>query len=326
MKLDLFVVAILISIFIAYLYPDLGVNEDPINLTKVSHWGISLIFLFYGLKLSNKDLKTGLQNWRLHILVQTSTFLIFPLIVLALYPLFKDSSYELLWLSFLFLAALPSTVSSAVVMVSLAKGNVSGAIFNASISGIIGIFITPLWLSPFIQESSVEYDFKTVYIQLIFQILLPLILGLFLRKYLGNIAIRYLRQLNLFDKFIILLIVYISFAKSFESNIFSGISYVELIGVGIVVVVLFYLVYGIIGWMSKRLKFNREDKITAQFCGTKKSLVHGTVFSQALLGHTNIIGIVLLPLMIFHAFQILIVSMIATRLGKSNESTPLHKN
>ncbi|GAL78303.1 sodium/bile acid symporter family [Algibacter lectus] len=49
----------------------------------------------------------------------------------------------------LFLAALPSTVSSSVVMVSMAKGNIPAAIFNASISGIIGVALTPLWMGAF---------------------------------------------------------------------------------------------------------------------------------------------------------------------------------
>ncbi|HLW39591.1 MAG TPA: bile acid:sodium symporter family protein [Brumimicrobium sp.] len=316
MKIDLFVVAIIASILTAYFFPWFGTEESPINLTLISSWGVSLIFFFYGLKLNKDDLRNGLQNWRLHLAVQGSTFLIFPLIVLLFYPLLRNTSYEVLWLSFLFMATLPSTVSSSVVMVSMAKGNVPGAIFNASISGIIGILITPLWMSPFIQEIHFDYNFSAIYTNLLLQILFPLVLGLTFRKFLGAFARKYTHQLSLFDKTVILLIIYSSFAKSFEDNVFKNIHYLELISIGAVVVLLFYLVYGFTGWISVRLNFSREDKITAQFCGTKKSLVHGTVFSQALFGQTSILGIILLPLMVFHALQILIISVIATRIGK----------
>ncbi|HLW63634.1 MAG TPA: bile acid:sodium symporter [Flavobacterium sp.] len=215
------------------------------------------------------------------------------------------------------MAALPSTVSSSVVMVSLAKGNIPAAIFNASISGIIGILITPLWMTSFIQETDIAFDFSAIYVQLGTEILLPLILGLLLRKYLGEFARKHGRTLSLFDKTIILLIIYKSFVHSFEEGVFTSVSIADLLLMTALVIVLFFLVYFVTGWIGKRLHFNRGDRITAQFCGTKKSLVHGTVFSEALFGQTSIMGLMLLPLMLFHAIQILIISVLATKMGET---------
>src|SRR5690606_21342561 len=174
--------------------------------------------------LSSEAIKSGLKNWKLHVSVQASTFVLFPLLILPFFFLVKDTSYELLWLAFLFMAALPSTVSSSVVMVSLAKGNLPGAIFNASISGIIGIIFTPLWMMPFIKQTDVAFNFSSIYLQLITEIVIPLILGLLLRKYLGQWARNNRVTLNKFDKFIILLIIYKSFVHSFEDKIFSSVS------------------------------------------------------------------------------------------------------
>lgn len=315
-KVDNFVIAIVISIIIAYFFPQLGASDSPVPMGLVSSLGISFIFFFYGLNLNSEAIKNGLKNWKLHVSVQASTFLLFPLLVLPFFPLFKDTSYELLWLGFLFMAALPSTVSSSVVMVSMAKGNLPAAIFNASISGIIGIILTPLWMLPFIKQTEVSFDFSSIYLQLITEIVIPLILGLLLRKYLGSWAQRNKRRLNLFDKFIILLIIYKSFVHSFEDKIFSSVSILEMLSMVIIVLILFVIVYSLTGWIGKALKFNHADQITNQFCGTKKSLVHGTVFSEALFGQTSIIGIIILPLMFYHAFQILIISVIAAKKGK----------
>lgn len=319
MKIDKFVIAIIISIVVAYFFPQLGKAESSVPLDAIASVGISLIFFFYGLKLSTSSIKSGLKNWRLHFVVQLSTFLLFPAIIVLFYPLVKDTSHETLWLSLLFMAALPSTVSSSVVMVSMAKGNVPAAIFNASISGIIGIAITPLWMTSFIQQTDISYDFTSIYAQLLIEILLPLIIGLLLRKYWGEFARKNSRALSLFDKSIILLIIYKSFVHSFEEEVFSSVGLLDFGLMFLLVVSIFFFVYWLTGWISRQLQFTKEDQITAQFCGTKKSLVHGTVFSEALFGQSSIMGLMLLPLMIFHAFQILVISVIAGKLGRRKE-------
>jgi sodium/bile acid cotransporter 7 len=267
--------------------------------------------------LSPYKIKNGLNNWKLHLLVQLSTFLLFPIIVLLALPFVADGASSMYWLSFLFLAAIPSTVSSSVVMVSVAQGNVPAAIFNASISGLIGIVITPLWMGLFLQGSTTEFELGSVYINLLSQILLPVILGLALQKYLGGFAGQHSRVLSYFDKAVILLIVFKSFADAFYENLFAGIQIFELMLLSAATLLLFFVVYFCIVWWAQQLGFNREDRITALFCGTKKSLVHGTVFSKILFPTSFPIGIILLPLMLFHAFQLLLISIFAAKFAAS---------
>ena len=318
-KIDKFVLSIIGVIIFAYFFPQWGVSESKIPIDTISAIGISLIFFFYGLKLSPAKLKAGLKNWKLHVLVQSATFLIFPMLVLALRPLIQSEAQETIWLAFFFLAALPSTVSSSVVMVSMAKGNIPAAIFNASISGIIGVALTPLWMGLFVNDAQTDFDFTAIYIKLIVQIILPVVLGLGLQRYFGAFVQKHSAKLTLFDKSIILLIIYKSFAESFAGKIFSSVSVFDLLLLFVAVLVLFFIVFVLIGFLSRKMNFNKEDQITAQFCGTKKSLVHGTVFSKIIFGNMASIGIVLLPLMLFHASQILIITIIATRLSKRED-------
>jgi sodium/bile acid cotransporter 7 len=320
MKIDRFVVAISVSILVAYFFPFWGSENSPIPLDVFGTIGISFIFFFYGLKLSPHKIKEGLQNWKLHVLVQASTFLLFPLIVLSVKPLISTEEGKSLWLAFLFLAALPSTVSSSVVMVSIAKGNIPAAIFNASISGLIGIVITPLWMELFISQTKGDFDLGAIYVKLIVSILLPVILGMLLHRFGRTFAAKYKNQLTNFDKSIIILIIYKSFAESFERQIFSSISILDLLIITGLIIVLFYGVYVLTGFVAKLLKFNKEDQITAQFCGTKKSLVHGTVFSEILFPANFPVALILLPLMLFHAIQIFIISIIAAKLGQRNSN------
>ncbi len=316
-KIDKFILAIAFIVAVAYFFPFLVRESSPVPLDLIGSIGIAFIFFFYGLKLSPEKLRNGLKNWKLHILVQLSTFLVFPIIVLLFYPIMNTSEGQPIWLSFFFLAALPSTVSSSVVMVSMAKGNVPAAIFNATISGLIGIAITPLWMGLFLVQETSDFDLGETYLKLITEILIPVIVGLILQKYMGKYAVKYQKQLSIFDKSIILLIVYKSFAESFEDNVFSSVKLVDLLLIVLAVATLFYIIYFLIKFISKKLNFSEEDMITAQFCGTKKSLVHGTVFSKILFSSSFSMGLVLLPLMLFHAFQIFVISIIASRLART---------
>lgn len=315
MKIDRFVLFIILTIVIAYFFPAWAVGEGDSLLQITTSIGVSLIFFFYGLKLSFEKLREGLKNWRLHLVVQSATFLIFPIIVLLFYPLANTAEEKTLWLAIFFLAALPSTVSSSVVMVSIAKGNVPAAIFNASLSGIIGIALTPIWMGLFIKSADASFDFGSIYLKLLIEIIVPVILGIVLQPYFGKYIQKHSSSLSNFDKAIILLIIYKSFAESFVTNVFDSLKMPMLMLLSIIVITLFYAVYYFTGYLARRLNFSLPDQITTQFCGTKKSLVHGTVFSKILFTNSASAGIMLLPIMLFHAMQILIISVIATKLG-----------
>lgn len=316
MKIDRFVLAIMATIGIAYLVPGPGGKNSPLPLDLISSIGISIIFFFYGLKLSPDKLKQGLSNWKLHLLVQSSTFFLFPMLMVGLFPFFTTEKTQQIWLGFMFLGALPSTVSASVMMVSLAKGNVPAAIFNASISGLIGIAVTPLWMGLFLAPSQGDFDLSSIYIKLLTEILLPVVAGLLLQRWGNVFVMKHQKGLSVMDKSIILLIIYKSFASSFEEKLFFQVNIMDLGLMFLGVIAIFFLVYFLTGFISRKLGFPIEDSITTQFCGTKKSLVHGTVFSKILFPESVSVGIILLPLMLFHAFQIFMTSIIATRLGK----------
>jgi solute carrier family 10 (sodium/bile acid cotransporter), member 7 len=239
-------------------------------------------------------------------------------LVLPFYPLFENTDREILWLGMFYLAALPSTVSSSVVMVSIAGGNIPAAIFNASISSLMGVFITPLWMGIFLTAQSGDFDMGSVMANLVLQVLAPVLLGILLHKRWGAFAERNRQRLRIFDQVIILLIVYTSFSDSFARNMFSGLGLQDLLLLGIAVIALFFVAYSLIGFVCKAMGFGPDNRITALFCGSKKSLVHGTVMSKILFPDATIVGLILLPIMIYHAFQLLAASVIAQKL-RANE-------
>lgn len=314
--LDWFILAIIIMIVAASIWPTPGIQKGLFSLKSIAGYGVSLIFFFYGLRLSPEKLREGLSNWKLHSVVQLSTFLLFPVLMLILMKLFGTNGNELFWLGAFYVAALPSTVSSSVVMVSIAGGNIPAAIFNASISSLIGVFITPLWMGIVLTTSSQGFDLTDVIIKLVIQVLVPVSLGIILHFKFGAYADKHRKKMRYFDQSVILLIIYTAFCESFAKHMFSEHGASDILILGLCMIALFFFVYGIISLISKFMHFNREDNITAVFCGSKKSLVHGTVMSKVLFPNAAAAGIILLPLMIYHALQLMAASIIAQSMAR----------
>lgn len=223
-KQNVFLLLLILMVIAGKMIPYRPEYGKYFDLPAFIDWGIAGIFLLYGLKLNLREVGKDIANWRLHLVVQLGTFVLFPALVFLFYGFFKGTAYFPLWLSVFFLASLPSTVSSSVVMVSIARGNVVSAIFNASVSGLIGIVMTPLLMSFFLKAQAGDEGHQLMIIQqLLLKVLLPIVLGILLNPLLKNLVNRYSTVIAEFDRFIILLIVYESFSSAFLQNAFATV-------------------------------------------------------------------------------------------------------
>ena len=317
--LDWFLLALIGVVALAYFQPGLGSQASPVPWKIITTVGVALVFFFYGLKLSFAKLRAGLRNWRLHALVQLATFGLFPVPALLARPFFGPEGGEMLWQSIFFLCALPSTVSTSVVMVSMAGGNLPAAIFNASISSLLGIVLTPLLCSVFLHTSAGGGQLGGLAAQLLWQVVLPVGAGVALNSRFGAWVDRHRAGLRSFDQLTILLIVFTAFCDSFADGIFSSYRPADIFKLGAGMVTLYLLVFGTVWGLSRALRFPRADQIVAVFCGSKKSLVHGSVMAS-LLFPASAAGLILLPLMLYHALQIVLASSMARYLGRQEAS------
>lgn len=320
---DPFIVLLVSSILLAYLCYEIHIDTSGWQLAQIGAIGIGGIFFLYGLKLDMQQITAGLSNWRIHLAVQSATFLLFPLLILPGFYIFPSANHMQLWLAVYFLACLPSTVSSSVVMVSIAGGNIPSAIFNASISGIIGIIATPALMQPFIAGSGASPQLADVALGLLYQVLLPVAGGMLLRPLWGAWIDKRKKMLSNFDKSVILLIVFQSFSHSFAQHIFAGISLPVLFVLCLACIGLFFAVYGILGVVALRMQLSHTDATVLLFCGSKKSLVHGTVFASLLFSGSSGAGLFLIPIMLYHAFQLVAVSFFAQQRKKHADTAVL---
>ncbi|GAA4008467.1 bile acid:sodium symporter [Hymenobacter fastidiosus] len=313
--LDWFLLGLIGVVALAYFFPDVGSNASPVPWKALTTGGVALIFFFYGLRLSAEKLTAGLRNWRLHTVVQLTTFVLFPLLALVARPFMTSEKAELLWQSIFFLCTLPSTVSTSVVMVGIAGGNLPAAIFNASISSLLGILLTPLWCSFILHTGTGNGHLWSLALNLLWQVVLPVVAGVLLNRRFGHVAERYRQELRVFDQVTILLIVFTSFCESFAEGVFRRYGPADILALGAGMVALYFLIFGLVWGLSRLLGFSREDRIVALFCGSKKSLVHGSVLASLLFPGATL-GALLLPLMLYHALQIIMASVMAQRMAR----------
>src|SRR3954468_17949676 len=111
-KPDWFLIGMILATILAWAFPAPGASGGWMHPEILTKAGVALIFFLHGLTLSFAALRAGALNWRVHLLVQISTFLVFPLIGLALTSLLRGQIAFELALGLFFLCALPSTVSS----------------------------------------------------------------------------------------------------------------------------------------------------------------------------------------------------------------------
>lgn len=322
---DWFLPAMVLATLLAWAFPEPGAAGGWMQPERVTKAGVALIFFLHGLALSFPALRAGALNWRLHLLVQASTFLLFPLLGLALNAWLGGRLAFEVSLGLFFLCALPSTVSSSIAMTATARGNVAGAVFNATLSSLLGIVLTPAWVAWVMQATGGAPPVLPVVLDLLRWLVLPLAVGQALRPLLGAWAARHRQRLGVVDRLTILLLVYTSFCDSFQQRVWTGHGLGQMALLVAACLGLFGLVLFITSGAARALGFSREDRIAAIFCGSKKTLASGVPMAKLIFGAHPALGLILLPIMIYHPLQLVICGVLAERWGRQPEEAPRHE-
>lgn len=327
-KVDWFLTGMFAAVALAWVFPAPGARGGWLYPELLTKAGVALIFFLHGVALSFAAMRAGAMNWRVHLLVQGTAFGLFPLIGLALFHGLPEQ-----WLSpdlrlgFFYLCALPSTVSSSVAMTAAARGNVPAAVFNATLSSVLGVVLTPLWVGVVLESGSdaaAEFPIGDVILDLVKWLVVPLVVGQLSRPLLAGWAKKNKKVIQLADRGTILMLVYTSFCDSVVAGVWSGRGAMTLVLSTIGSVALFYAVFGIVGAICTAMNLNMEDRIATQFCGSKKSLATGVPMAQLIFDGNPSIGVILLPIMIYHPLQLIITAMLASRWGRRPEVAAVH--
>ncbi len=271
---------------------------------------IALLFFLHGAKLSRQAIIAGALHWRLHLLIFACTFILFPLLMVALTPVLKPMLGEQLWMGMLYLAALPGTVQSAIAFTSMARGNVPAAVCAASASSLVGILVTPVLVKIMLNADAGTTGMLDAVIKISLQLLLPFLLGHYARRWIASWIDNNRNLIRYIDQSSILLVVYTAFSSAVVGGLWGAVPPSALIILCLVCSALLALVLFLTTWLARALHFNTEDEITIVFCGSKKSMATGVPMAQVLFAG-GAVGPAILPLMVFHQIQLMVCAVMA---------------
>ncbi|MDP2227718.1 MAG: bile acid:sodium symporter family protein [Moraxellaceae bacterium] len=315
---DWFLRGMVAAVLIASFLPDLGRSGGWLHLDVLLDGGIALVFFLHGIGIPTEKMKAGISNWRLHLVVQGFTFVFFPLLYLALQWPLAQLLPPMLLLGFLYLAVLPSTITSSVAMTAIARGNVPAAIFNATLSSLIGIVLTPALVGLLLTNApaGLHVDVLGAMQKIAVFILLPFVAGQVLHRWLGEWFAARKRWTSLMDRSVILLLVLSSFSDSVAAGLWTDYGAGLLLLTLAASAVFLAIVLATSTAAARALKFNTEDEITAVFCGSKKTLAAGLPMAKVLFGAHPALGLIVLPIMFYHQLQLIVCAAMAQRYAR----------
>jgi sodium/bile acid cotransporter 7 len=307
------------AVVLAFLLPAPGARGGVLHADLVNNFGIALILFLQGLSLAFEKVKRGAGNWRLHLVIQAFTFLAFPLVGLLLHwliPLLWPGQPPAIRDGFLYLCVLPSTVSTSVVLTAVAHGNTAGALFNAALSNLLGVFVTPILVELLMRTTGQTGALGPLLLKIILLTLVPFLAGMALRPRVKHWVEAHKAWVARLSNTGIVFVVYSAFCDSVMERIWvqHGISMTGLVLLW--VTVLFAGMSGLIGVACRALKFNREDGIAAYFCSVKKTLAMGVPLAMLIFGTRSDLSLILLPIMFYHPLQLLVNGLLANRWAK----------
>ncbi len=310
-RIDKYLVLLVGTVILAAVLPARGQWAGVADIAV--NFAVALLFFLYGARLAPRAVVDGLLHWRLQSLVFSSTFVLFPLVGLALTSLARPWLDHDLILGIMFVCVLPSTVQSSIAFTSIARGNVPAALCSASVSNVFGMVLTPALVGLLL---SARGGFSTRALEdIALQLLLPFVVGQVARPFIGAFLLRHKRITSVVDRGSILLVVYAAFSAGMVAGIWQQIDILSLVLVLAINLVILALVLVATTIASRACGFNKEDEITIVFCGSKKSLASGIPMANILFpGHA--VGLIVLPLMLFHQAQLFACATLAARYAR----------
>lgn len=183
---------------LAYFFPNVAKHGGIIRSEySVLYGAVAIIFLVSGLSIPRQKLVQHALNWRLHVLVQVMSFLVFPALIIAVVQaiIAGDPNGHIdraVLAGFVLTACIPTTIASNVVMTRAAGGDEAAALVEVVVANILGPFVTAGWTVT-LMPTTLEFEpwrqgggdlsdmYKNVFKQLGLSALLPLIVGQLIR-------------------------------------------------------------------------------------------------------------------------------------------------
>ncbi|KAM4709818.1 sodium/bile acid cotransporter 7 isoform 2-T2 [Discoglossus pictus] len=311
LRKEWFIMGIILVITAAKMEPFIGEKGGPLKPEiTITYIAVSAIFFNSGLSLKTEELTNALMHVKLHLFVQIFTLVFFPtaiwlfLRVLSLTPI-----NEWLLKGLQTVSCMPPPVSSAVILTKAVGGNEAAAIFNSAFGSFLGIVVTPLLLLLFLGSSS-SVPFTSIFSQLFMTVVVPLIIGQIVRRYIKDWLERKKPPFGAISSCVLLMIIYTTFCDTFANpNIDLDTFSLVVIVFIIFFIQLTFMLFTFLFSTSKNV-FTPADTVAIVFCSTHKSLTLGIPMLKIVFAGYEHLSLISVPLLIYHPAQILLGSVL----------------
>lgn len=325
-KSNLFLIGLAGVAILAWLAPEAGAQGGVFRSEFTREAAVFLIFFVQGLALPTEDFRKGLRQMKLHGFVQGWNYLGFPLLALGLLALFGEALRPEIRFGFLYLALLPTTISSSVFFTEAAKGNVAGSVFNASVSNLLGVLLTPAWAAILLfPKAEGTAALAPMFWKLCRLIVLPTVVGQMLRPFLKA---RLSNMRPWFPKITtasIFFIMYCTFCDGVKSAAWARLGWGAVGEALALAAAMLMLGAWLVWWSSGWLQFDRPNRMAAFFCASQKSLATGVPMAHSIFPAGSVDGlpdlsVIVLPLLCYHPLQLAMAAHLADRFRRRQEA------
>ena len=321
LKRNWFLFGILTALLLGFLVPGAELILNPNGITRTVL--IVLLFLISGFTLPYEAISSGLKDYRLHLYIQSFIFVLIPAFFLLTTLPFRSTWDHQLYAGIFAVAVLPTTISSCIVFTQVSGGNLMSTMFNAALANILGVVVSPLLLSLLMRgggEPIPASELIRILKSLALQMLIPIACGQILRRFFKEVAAKQKKRLSVISNFFILFILFFAFSKTARNPDFIG-NLRSLIGpfgyLAAAHLLLLFMAYG----GARLFHFSRENTISVLYAAPQKTLAVGVPLISTYFAATpEMLGIALLPLVFYHAWQLLVAGFVkSSRLVREAE-------
>ena len=311
LKKHWFLLVMALMLVLAVLFPQWGSRLNPKKSTATGM--VIALFFLSGLSLPTETLKEGMKDVRLHLFIQFFVYIVTPLFFfLTAFP-FKETMGGQLIIGIYALAVLPTTVSSCIVFTQVSGGNTIGAVFNASLSNLSGIFISPLLLTLFLNTSGTPMPMEElvrIFQGLAIKMLTPFVIGQGLHIAFKKFALRNKKKFGIISNIFVLCIIFFGVAGSMENEALQ--TYWKDLIIPFIYLAISHLILLFLAYSGARfIGLSRENIITTLYTAPQKTLAMGIpLLSTYFASQPELMGIAIIPVLIYHPWQLFIAGLL----------------
>lgn len=268
---------------------------------------VIVIFLGIGFTLPTEAIRSGLSHVKLHVFIQSFIFLIIPAYFIFTTSLLSRFFSPEIQIGIFALACLPTTVSTCTVFTQASNGNAIAAMFNAALSNVLGVFLSPFILSYLLSEAGQNLPLEVLFEiikSLCIKMIIPLLIGQALRFFMSEKSKVWKKKVGNTNNILILIIVFFSLAKS-ASGPTVGINFTDLLIPIVFLAVSHFILIALSILLGKGIKLKGADLISVIYAAPQKTLAMGVpLLSTFFESNQALLGIAILPLLFYHPWQL----------------------